>query len=336
MLDDPLVSVFVRVRDESRALAEVLEHLASQCFTGGMEVVVLDNESVDGSADIALRAGARVFTLPRSLFAYGRALNLGIELCRGRIVVLLSAHSVPQDEHWLTRFVAPLLADPTIGAAYCRQVPHGPVGRLELRRFAAFGRADTVLDRDEFLRRCLGGEDPYELARFSNSAAAVRRDAALADPFRDLLYAEDRAFAVDHLISGGKVAYVHEAVVSYERRSTWKGAYHVARRAQVSKRLIRELAATYTGHRFDNTPDTVNRLARAALVLPGLLVRLAGVLREPADLRRRAAVFAARSTGSTLGLAVGALTWRRHIETLVPDADILEEARRQCRLLTHP
>jgi rhamnosyltransferase len=331
MEHEPLVSVFVRVRDESRALREVLERLAGQRFAGGMEVVVLDNESTDGSDDVARRAGARVFTLPRSLFAYGRALNLGIELSRGRIVVLLSAHSVPRDEHWLTRFIAPLLADPAIGAAYCRQVPRGPISRLELRRFAAFPRASAVLSREEFLHASMRGDDPYELARFSNSASAVCRPAALANPFRDLPYAEDRAFAVDHLMSGGKVAYVHDAVVSYERRATWKAAYHVARRAQVSKRLIRELAAIYTGRRFDSTPDTANRLARTIVVLPWLLIRLAATLLEPSGLRRRAAVFAFRSTGSTIGLAVGALTWNRHVETLVPDAALLEEARRQCR-----
>lgn len=326
--------MFVRVRDESVALRAVLDNLARQRFDGGLEVVVLDNESRDDSADVARRAGARVFTLPRELFGYGRALNLGVELCRGRIVVLLSAHSVPQDAEWLARFVAPLLADTSIGAAFCRQVPHGVVSRLERRRFRVFPDASTLVDQERFLEGCRAGEDPYELAVFSNSAAAIRKDAARVDPFRDLLYAEDRAFAVDHLSRGGKVAYVHDAVVSYERRSTWKGAYHVARRAQVSRRLIRELAATYSGRRFDSTADTVNRVVRAAAILPGVFVRLAGALTEPRGVRRRAATFALRSTGSTLGLAVGALTWRRYVRTLMPDNELLEEARRRCRPLT--
>ena len=334
MPSDPVVSVFVRVRDESEALQATLDNLARQRFDGDMEVVVLDNESRDGSPEVALRSGARVFSLPRSLFGYGRALNLGVELCRGTVVVLLSAHSVPQDADWLAQFVAPLLADPAIGAAFCRQVPHGPVSRLELRRFRYFPGRSTVLDGKEFLEGCRQGKDPYELAVFSNSAAAVRRDAALADPFRDLLYAEDRAFAVDHLARGGKIVYVHEAVVSYERVSTWKGSYHVGRRAQVSRRLIRELAAIHSGRRFDSGPDTINRLLRATAVVPGLLIQLVGAATERRGTRRRAATFILQSTGSTLGLAVGAITWRRHVETLVPDAEMLEEARRRCRPLT--
>lgn len=334
MGDEPLVSVFIRVRDEAHALAEVLDHLSRQHFDGDTEVVVLDNESTDDSAQVALAAGARVFTLPRALFGYGRALNLGVELCRGQIVILLSAHSIPQDECWMTHFVAPLLADSDVGAAYCRQVPYGTVSRLERRRFACFPNASRTVRHDRMMTLCHGGADPYVVAQFSNSAAALRRESALANPFRDLPYAEDRAFAVDHLMGGGAIAYVHEAVVSYERSTTWKSAYDVARRAQVSKRLIRELAATYTGHRFNNASDTTNRVLRAAAVVPGLLMRLLATTRDPRGVRRRAVRFALRSTGSTLGLAVGALTWRRYVETLVPDIDMFEEARSRCRPLT--
>lgn len=329
---ETLVSVFIRVRNEADALAEVLDHLAHQNFNDGVEVVVLDNESTDGSAEIALAAGARVFTLPRALFGYGRALNLGVDLCRGQIVILLSAHSIPLDEHWLSRFVAPMLNDSRIGAAYCRQVPYGTVSRLERHRFACFPEANYVVNHHRFLALCHAGVDPYTVAQFSNSAAALRRESATANPFRDLPYAEDRAFAVDHLMHGGSIAYVHEAVVSYERSMTWKSAYHVARRAQISKRLIRELAATYTGRRFSSTLDTTNRVLRAAAVGLGLLTRLLhATIKEQPGVRRRAARFAMRSTGATLGLAVGALTWRQHVETLVPDRDLFEEAQRQCR-----
>lgn len=330
MSAEPLVSVFIRVRDEAAALRNVLENLHRQELDAPMEIVVLDNESVDGSDRVALDAGARVFTLPRALFGYGRALNLGIGLCQGQIVVMLSAHSIPQSEQWLASLIAPIRDDPAVNAAFCRQIPIGQVSQLELRRFACFPTANTVMDRDTFLQKCHDGDDPYVAALFSNSACAVRRDVALAHPFRDLLYAEDRAFAVDCLMSGGKVAYAHDAVVSYERNMTWKSAYHVARRAQVSKRLIRELAATYTGTRFRCERDTVNRLARAVLVIPGLAVRVILSLREPRHLQRRSVRYALRSTGATLGLAKGALQWRHHLDTLSCDTARLDEARTQC------
>jgi len=299
-----------------------------------VEIVVLDNESIDGSGRVALEAGARVFTLPRQYFGYGRALNLGVELSRGAIVVLLSAHSVPQSSTWLAELVAPL-RDGTAGAAFCRQVPASHVSRLELRRFACFPGGDTFIDRQQFIARCEAGADPYEVAIFSNSACAIRRDVAVEQPFRDLLYGEDRAFVVDYLMSGGSLVYRHSPAVAYERRMTWRTAKRIAYRAQVSKRLIRELAATYTGCRFDSGRETVSRLVRAVLVIPAATVRVFLCLGEPRGRRRRAALYALRSTGATLGLARGSLDWRRHIEKLSCDSDGLRVARRHCVPLRH-
>jgi len=328
-MSDPLVSVFIRVRDEADALRQVLRGLADQVIDAPVEIVVLDNESVDGSGQAALEAGAKVFTLPRQYFGYGRALNLGVELSRGEIVVLLSAHSVPQSPTWLAELVAPL-REGTAGAAICRQIPASRVSRLELHRFACFPSCDTFIDRKRFISLCEAGADPYEVAIFSNSACAIRRDIAVDQPFRDLPYAEDRAFVVDYLMSGGSVAYRHSPSVSYERLMTWRAAYRVAHRAQVSKRLIRELAATYTGCRFDSARDTVSRLVRAVLVIPAAFIRVLLCLGEPRGQRRRAVIYVLRSTGATLGLASGSFGWRRHIEKLSCDSEGLRLARQHC------
>jgi glycosyltransferase involved in cell wall biosynthesis len=327
---DPQVSVFIRVRDEAGALRQVLDALATQILDGGFEVVVLDNESVDRSGDVARSAGARVFTLPRPNFGYGRALNLGIELCRGDIVVLLSAHSVPQSPNWLAELVSPLL-EGTADAAFCRQIPAAAVSWLERRRFACFPETDTAIGRDRFLALCSAGADPYEAALFSNSACAVRRSVALAQPFRDLPYAEDRAFAIDLLMTGGTVAFRQGPAVSYERPITWRSAYRIAYRAQVSKRLIRELAATYTGCRFNSGTETRSRFARALLVVATVALRLVRCVAEPRGVRRQAALYAMRSSGATLGLARGSFDWRRHIDKLSVDAEGLRLARRSCR-----
>jgi hypothetical protein len=304
--------------------------VARQEFAGTVECVVLDNESIDGSAHLAVRAGARVFTFPRGHFTYGRALNVGIELCRGEVVVFLSAHAIPTSTTWLAELVAPVL-DGRAAAAYCNQVPECGETRLERHRFRTFPRRDVYLDRETFVRDCRRGADPYRLAQFSNSACAVSRVVARQQPFRDLLYAEDRAFAVDVVMAGGTVAYVAAASVSYLRASTWLSAYRVAVRAQVSKRLIRELTATYVGHRFGSGRDTVNRVLRAAAMPASVVLRLALVPGEPRGQRRRAALAVLRATGATLGLARGCFGWRQHIGTLSVDGSALEAALDACR-----
>src|SRR5258708_12338298 len=100
-----MVSVLIRVLNEEHARRRLFECLRIQKIDRPFEVVVIDNESDDGSAKVASAMGARVFTLPRSLFGYGRAINVGVKLCRGDLIVLLSAHSWPQGDDWVSVMV---------------------------------------------------------------------------------------------------------------------------------------------------------------------------------------------------------------------------------------
>src|SRR5947209_18637126 len=95
-----LVSVLIRVLNEEHALRHLFECLRIQKLHRPFEVVVIDNESDDGSAKVARAMGARGFTLSRSLFGYGRAINVGVTQCRGDLSVLLSSQSWPQGDGW--------------------------------------------------------------------------------------------------------------------------------------------------------------------------------------------------------------------------------------------
>lgn len=330
-MSKPAVSVLIRVRDEEERLGSTLSALSGQILDQPVEVVVLDNESADASAQLALEHGARVFTFPRALFGYGRALNLGIEMCRADIVVLLSSHSAPESPSWLSDLVQPLRDDAAVGAVFCRQIPPFPMARSELKRFAVFPAHDTRTDREQFAELCRTGGDPYEGALFSNSACAVRRDAALRHPFRDLPYSEDRAFVVDLVMDGGVVAYRYGTAVLYDRRLSWKGTYLAHYRCQVSRRLIREQAAAYTGREFSSARETLRKTAEALFIGPVTCWRLLAALREPRELRRRARRHAIIAAGASLGTAKGCIRWRGYRPTAASDSELLSQAREQCR-----
>src|SRR3977135_3139873 len=66
------------------------------------EVVVADNGSTDGSAEIARAAGARVVSQP--VKGYGAALQAGIEAARGRFIVMADA-----DDSYDWSAIAPLV-----------------------------------------------------------------------------------------------------------------------------------------------------------------------------------------------------------------------------------
>lgn len=324
----PILSVFIRVRNEAMALDGLLRRLASQRLDVKWETVVLDNASDDDSAATALAAGARVFILPRHQFGFGRALNLGMELCRGDYVLPLSAHAWPQGENWLQTMLDTLRTDPSLGAAYCRQVPLHPLSRQELLRYRVFAPRSHTVRPDDLPTRTARGEDPYEVCCFSNSASIVRRDVALECPFRDLPYAEDRAFALDVLLHGFSVAYVSDVAVAYERAWSFRSLYHVGRRAQAAKHLIREIAMVGLGRRMRQSELT----SRGGRMLLKPFATLARVLGSPLVDRQapvRACRYALASWGTTVGMFLGELTWRRYRTLAGCDAPALLEALRK-------
>jgi len=110
------VSVVIPCLNESETIAECVRRAHEVLRAAGLdgEVVVADNGSEDGSAELARRAGARVVHEPRR--GYGSAYHAGLAAARGRYVVMLDADlTYPLED--IPRFVAALEegADVVIG-----------------------------------------------------------------------------------------------------------------------------------------------------------------------------------------------------------------------------
>lgn len=108
-----LVSVVIRNRDEAEHLQYVLQALKKQRYEN-YEIIVVDNNSNDESVELAENAGAKVVTIHD--FSYGKALNLGVNASQGKIIVILSAHSIPLGHYFLTECVE-AFKDSRVGAA---------------------------------------------------------------------------------------------------------------------------------------------------------------------------------------------------------------------------
>lgn len=326
-----LVSVLVRVRNEEHALRRLFECLRVQKLGRPFEVVVIDNESDDGSAKVAREMGARVFTLPRSLFGYGRAINVGVKLCRGDLIVLLSAHAWPQGDDWLSRMVNSV-EDRGVAAAYCRQVADGNVCQQEKMRFNAFAEHNYQLDTGKLVQRCKSGEDVYEVCCFSNSAAIVRRDLVLRFPFRDLPFAEDRAFVLDCVMAGHSIAYLGTVSVAYGQPVTFNNFYRTGWAGNISRRLIRELGseAMGTNLRKSELVRKVGRLLCRPLEIIGQIIE--ALLRDRSHLRQ-ATRYAATSCAMSLGCIVGELIWPRYRKTICCDPSVLLIAEKSIELV---
>ncbi|HEY6365110.1 MAG TPA: glycosyltransferase family 2 protein [Candidatus Binatia bacterium] len=81
------VSIVIPVFNEAARLGETLSTVRGLHLTGS-EIIVIDDGSTDGSADVALAGGANVIRHPYNI-GNGAAVKSGIRAARGRLLVLM-------------------------------------------------------------------------------------------------------------------------------------------------------------------------------------------------------------------------------------------------------
>jgi glycosyltransferase involved in cell wall biosynthesis len=105
----PLASVIVPARDARPTLARTLRALAGQELDGGFEVMVVDDGSRDGTADVARAADgpATVTVIEQPASGPAAARNLGVARARGTLLAFCDADVFPAPG-WLAAGVSAL------------------------------------------------------------------------------------------------------------------------------------------------------------------------------------------------------------------------------------
>ena len=118
------ISILVRARNDEVLIKRTLEGIFSQKTDLPFEVVVCDDASTDRTKEVALKFPVRFFTRPEGPYKPGKTLNALVRDAKGDLLVFNNSDSVPLDEHWLERLVAPLLAEPDKPKfAFANQMP---------------------------------------------------------------------------------------------------------------------------------------------------------------------------------------------------------------------
>jgi len=97
MADGYQVSIVIPVFNEAENLEGVIKKITVLDLPG-CEIIVVDDGSTDGSADVALKVGANVIRHPYNI-GNGAAVKSGIRVARGKIIVLMDGDGQhqPQD-----------------------------------------------------------------------------------------------------------------------------------------------------------------------------------------------------------------------------------------------
>ena len=167
-----MISVVIRAKNEEQYIAEALEAVLAQDDQEEFEIVVIDSGSTDLTKELVRKLPVRLEEISPDRFSFGSALNLGVQLARGRIIVYLSAHCTPTSHDWLSRLVEPLRCDPTLVATYGRQEPRKGMNPFEEPGLLSGFPTDRLLPTG---------------ALFSNANCAIWRRTLLSNPFDETL-----------------------------------------------------------------------------------------------------------------------------------------------------
>jgi rhamnosyltransferase len=194
------VSVLIRNRNEGEHLYRLLTRLRQQ-HSEILEIVVVDNDSTDTSRHYAQEFGCRLVDLPAKDFTYGRATNLGIEACKGDLVLMLSSHSLPLGNYFINE-VTPPFSNPEVAAV---RIPIAANTRELGGNVAPPLNAESSIE--EIFRR-----GPVA------SGCVIRRNVWLQHRFDETLgAAEDKEWAARVLRSGKYIMPAVQAAYCYNR-----------------------------------------------------------------------------------------------------------------------
>src|SRR3989344_3991542 len=115
----PETSIIIRTHNEEKHIGNLLRAIKEQEYKD-YEVIVVDSGSTDGTLDIASKHEAKIINIESRNFTFGYALNVGAEAASGKYLVMVSAHVLPRDKHWLSNMVI-TFNDENVAMVYGRQ-----------------------------------------------------------------------------------------------------------------------------------------------------------------------------------------------------------------------
>ncbi len=152
------VSVVIPVRNEAAALSHVLADLPRGIVT---EVLVVDSNSTDGTAEVAARMGARVVPEPRR--GYGQACLTGIAHATSPDIIVFLDGDYSDRPAELPHLLAPIVegrADLTLGSRLAGQRARGA-----MPWHAAFGNRLAAFLINTLFRQRITDLGPFRAAR---------------------------------------------------------------------------------------------------------------------------------------------------------------------------
>jgi peptidoglycan-N-acetylglucosamine deacetylase len=208
-----MISVVVPAYNEAKLIRYCLDSLFKQDYKGDYEVIVVDNNCRDDTAEIARQAGAKVISCQTPGVGYAR--QAGAEAARGKIIVQADADTL-YPHWWLNRIHQQFAKRPRAAAVAGTFI---------------YGKAPWWAVFEYFLRSFFGILSSLALGRpmiISGANLAFRKTAFIAiGGYHATAYSADQIDIATRLRKWGPVYYDWRSYCRTSNRSVDKPVYRI-------------------------------------------------------------------------------------------------------------
>ena len=202
------ISIIMPTKNGSKTIERCLDAIQAQTTTKTFEIIAVDSSSTDNTVEILENHGCKIISIQPSEFSHGHSRNLGAQKATGNILIFVNQDTLPKDDKWLEKLVAPI--DGQNVAAFSRQIPY-PETPIAEKIFLnkVYSDKPRTVGKESLGRRGLDASVLY-----STVSAAIKHDVFNQFKFSDqIIMGEDQEIAVRLVKAGYTIRYVPESVV---------------------------------------------------------------------------------------------------------------------------
>ncbi len=233
-------SIIIRTKNEEQWIEHCLKNIFSQVDVS-FEVIIVDNNSKDRTVEKSKKYPVKILYIKK--FFPGKAINLGFKRAKGKYLICLSAHCIPENKYWLKNLIKGL-KNKKIAAVYGRQKPLPYSSSFDKRDLiTVFGPERKIQKKDSF---------------FHNANSAINKKVWKKYPFDEKTkHIEDKIWGHKIIKNNYKIVYEPEASVFH-----WHGINQEMNKKRCDEivRILENLDSDYRTKNFIS-PNKANIIA---------------------------------------------------------------------------
>ena len=197
---------------------------------GEIQLIIVDSGSMDGTIELAEKAGALVRRIDKKQFHHANTRNEAVLLADFDNIVFTVQDAVPCSKSWLSELER-YLCETDVAAVYTDQIPHDdatPYARFEIESISKARGGKQKIQQIESLKafKEMPYDEAYRSIGLDNVCAIYKKELLVKIPFPEVDFAEDMAWALKNMLLGYKVLYQPDIKVKHSHNRSPEYAFN--------------------------------------------------------------------------------------------------------------